>query len=76
MKIETFIKRSGSAGNVLWTRIHCDCCSAVLEYEGERREAPTKLTSENWSVGSTGVVRCKNCKERQGVLFGRALIWT
>lgn len=74
MKTTSIFKPDGTAaGGVLWTRVFCDCCPGFHEYDGPKSKAVAELAKAQWSVSSTGTVRCVPCKTSEYAALGRAV---
>ncbi len=61
MRISTYFKHDARTGQYRVTRVECDVCPDTMEYEGHPHEAVKRLLANLWTIGNTGVVRCKIC---------------
>jgi hypothetical protein len=46
---------------VPYTHVMCDGCPDILEYRGNISRIMQSLRSKGWTLGTTGLVRCRPC---------------
>jgi hypothetical protein len=73
MKIETNIRVNSSGDRMLYISVKCDECPALLTFPGEKKDIPNQLRFQSWSVGRTGIVRCRRCSQAHCIAVHQAI---
>lgn len=76
MKITTYTKEVRESTHIFRDRFvvcHCDLCSTTHEYAGKPTDAHANVKRVGWTIGGTGIARCKECSQRHAAIVQGAM---